>query len=392
MLRSCRDVVRYEKIRLIGLAGVRRQDVQRDAEGCGGVRLRRLLQIPEVSVWNEYIGLAAAHLRPFGFEPLEPGVCRDEQVGAVRLPGSLEPHPDLVHVHWPELLGATCGPEHTVSFLQRLVRGGARIVQTVHNRWPHDPAPWHRSFIDAVDSLTSGVHFFSPEHEELARVSRTRLPSLSIHLMHPRYEGVVPDSGGVGRGDGAVTMGCFGRLRRYKRIPEFARVLVREAGPVLDGVLVAGKPDDPAVDREMRDLARRDPRVAYRPGFRHSAAFSALIRKVDWVALPYEVLWSSGVLVIALQLGKRVLCPRPVGALDYGVPPGGWTLVEPWRDDAAVSAWRNAVGTDAPVFAEGIPTWPVAAARLATFYESVLSAGGTGSYANDPRLGPDGHA
>lgn len=277
-------------------------------------------------MWNEYIGLAATHLRPFGFETLEPGVCRDEQVGVAQLPESLDPHPDLVHVHWPELLGATCGPERTVSFLQRLAREGTRIVQTVHNLWPHVPVSWHRTFIDAVDSLTSGVHFFSPEHEELARATRTRLPSLSIRVMHPRYEGVMSDPGGVGPGDRAVTMGCFGRLRRYKRIPEFVRVLLRDAGQVLGNVLIAGKPDDPHVDRELRALARRDPRVIYRPGFHHHVTFSALMREVDWVALPYEDIWSSGVLVSALQLGRRVLCPRPVGSILYGSGRGAGPL------------------------------------------------------------------
>lgn len=340
-------------------------------------RRRRLLQIPEVSVWNDYVALAEEHLRPFGFESLHPGVCRDDLVGVTRTPEAVVPHPDVVHVHWPDLLGYACGPDRTVSFLRRLARDGARIVQTVHNLWPHTSASWHRSFIDSVDTLTSGAHFFSAEHEALARLERPHLPSLSIHMMHPRYPGVAPiSSRPVGAGSGRTSVGCFGRLRGYKRIPEFVGVLARDGGTLLDRIVVAGKPDDPGVDRKLRLLAGRDDRVVYRPGFHDRGAFLSLMQGVDWVALPYERVWSSGVLVTALQLGKRVLCPRPVGAAEYGVEPGGWTLVDPWDDGAAVSSWLAAIRSRAAVGPTDVPSWAFAARRIATFYDSVLSTRG----------------
>jgi glycosyltransferase involved in cell wall biosynthesis len=333
----------------------------------------RVLQIPESCGWNPYVGELDRALTARGVPVLRPGLCRDEP-GAERYagwvpgdtPGS---RPDVVHLHWPEKLAARYGTRAALDLLTRLREGGALLVQTVHNLAPHEPSRDLAEFAARVDAMTDGVHFFSAAHEAAARTVRPHLPEAAVHLPHPRLSADPPEPGPVS--PGPLTVGCFGRLRRYKRTVPFALAFLAGA-PADARLLVAGEPDDDATHRALAALAEADSRVTYRSGFASEHAWRHALHEVAWVALPYP-LHSSGVLVAALQAGRRVLSPTPVGGTGLYVPePGGrWITVDPWRDDRAVTAWRHAT-TDPSAGAAGplaLPTWEQAAATLHTFYE-----------------------
>src|SRR5262245_7215714 len=95
--------------------------------------------------------------------------------------------PDIVHIHWPEVLSRRLGEKMALAFLDRLTRAGSRVIQTIHNLWPHDESSSLVSFIHRIDAATAGVHFFSPQHDLLGRTARPNLPSAALHLPHPVY-------------------------------------------------------------------------------------------------------------------------------------------------------------------------------------------------------------
>ncbi|GGX75665.1 hypothetical protein GCM10010324_21420 [Streptomyces hiroshimensis] len=106
-----------------------------------------------------------------------------------------------------------------------------------------------------------------------------------------------------------------------------------------------------------------------------------LLEQVDWVALPYRRVWSSGVLVAAAQQGRRILSPPPVGADAYGPALEDWQIVEPWDDDVAVLRWQEAlmVPQEGQRMASGpgaltLPRWDEAADALGDFYHRILAA------------------
>ena len=336
--------------------------------------------MPEACAWNDYVLLAEEHLARLGYRVVHPGLCRDEP-GFVFPAASdvLAPRADVVHLHWPEKLGRGVGFSRAVEILRGLVDAGARLVQTVHNRAPHESADAEdvRDFLWAVDRLTSGVHFFSAEHEHVARKERPHLPDLALHCAHPRYPGL--DGAPACPPANGQSIGCFGRLRAYKRTSAFATAFHRYAGPE-QRLVVAGYPDEARIHQDLQALARVDDRITYRPGFHSADDLVAMMRDVAWVALPYRRIWSSGVLVLAVQLGRSVLSSRPVGADAYGAAARSWLVTEPWDDARAIQSWRamtekRRAETESVSASRrcALPKWSQAAQDMTAFYDRVCS-------------------
>jgi len=340
----------------------------------------RVVQVPEECGWNPYVGAAETALRSCGVTVLRPGWCPDNPgpvpaAGPVRAEG-VAPH--VVHLHWPEKLAARLGPRAALGLLAELKAGGALLVQTVHNLVAHEAAPDMAAYGRAVDELTDAAVCFSAEHEARARAVRPALPATVLHLPHPLFP-LPAEAATVAPPQGqGLRIGCFGRLRSYKRTAAFARAFTACAPPAAT-LLITGACEDPAVDRELCAAAAADERVSYRPGFTTDAEYWRLLGEVDTVALPYRQIHSSGVLVAALQAGRRILSPTPVGGTALylgtaGACAAAWTTVDPWNDEAAVRAWAAAALLPAPPPVPTLPDWGAAGARLTAFYRQLLAA------------------
>lgn len=365
-----------------------------------------VLQVPEACGWNPYVAGAETALGGRGITVVRPGLCADDpepgsQPEVCDLRRLTELRADVVHLHWPEKLAARYGIPAALWLLRNLRSQGAVIVQTVHNLAPHEPSAQLRAYGRAVDALTDGIHVFSPAHEQAARANRPELPGPVLHLPHPRYPDpplaehvqTTPPQESPGRHH-AWSMGCFGRLRGYKRTAGFAEAFLRGA-PGHARLLVAGQPADTVTGQRLAALAAADPRLDYRPGFigdHHT--WQTLVASVGWVALPYARLYSSGVLVTALQAGRAILSPTPTGGTHLylrtdtapnaeGDARPAWLTVDPWDHDAAIDVWarHTARPTAARPTAESpltvsspalaLPDWPDAADRLARFYHEL---------------------
>ncbi|MFJ5740115.1 glycosyltransferase family 4 protein [Streptomyces microflavus] len=334
-----------------------------------------VLQVPEECGWNPYVAAGEQALAGAGLTVLRPGLCLDNPEPPAGLPAlpSLEGvRPDVVHLHWPEKLARQYGAQTALRILTRFKEDGALIVQTVHNLAPHEPTGPLAAFARHVDALSDGAHFFSPEHEAAARLLRPYLPRACVHVPHPLMPGQPASSPGPRR-PGPLSVGCFGRLRDYKRTLPFAQAFLAGAPPAAR-LLVAGEPDTPDTHEAFTQLAAADTRLDYRPGFRDDHAdFWRLLAEVEWVALPYERLHSSGVLVAALQARRRILSPTPIGGTGLyarGAHRWWWTTVDPWNDEKAVAAWSSTAlfSPAVPPSALALPAWPRAVEHLAAFY------------------------
>ncbi|MCR8945114.1 glycosyltransferase [Streptomyces sp. OUCMDZ-4982] len=334
-----------------------------------------VLQVPEECGWNPYVAAGERALAGAGLAVLRPGLCLDNPnppAGLPALPNLEGVRPDVVHLHWPEKLARQYGVQTALRVLTRLKEDGALIVQTVHNLAPHEPTGPLASFARHVDALSDGAHFFSPGHEVAARLLRPYLPRDCVHVPHPLMPTPPASAPGSRRG-GPLSVGCFGRLRDYKRTLPFAHAFLDGAPPAAR-LLVAGAPDTPETHNAFAQLAAADARLDYRPGFRDDHDdFWELLGEVEWVALPYERLHSSGVLVAALQARRRILSPTPIGGTGLYARDAHrwwWTTVDPWDDEKAVAAWSSTAlfSPAVPPSALALPAWPRAAEHLAAFY------------------------
>ena len=339
----------------------------------------RVLQIPERCEWNPYVAAAESALSAAGATVLHPGWCSDGPGNGLvpAQPGTRRVRPQVVHLHWPEKLAVALGGTlPAVKLLEGLAEGGAVIIQTVHNIAAHESSPELLAYGQAVDQLTAGITCFSAEHELLARARRPFLPAPVLYLRHPLFPVGGTPSFTPPEPDG-LRIGCFGRLREYKRTVSFARSFVKGA-PGRATLLIAGACEDPGTDRDLRAIASGDQRVRYRPGFVPEDDFWRTMAEVDWVALPYQELYSSGMLVAALQANRRILSPAPVGGTSLYLgrvsSVDGWTALPAWDDDTAIRAC--AAAGPAPVQARllDLPSWDEAARLLCGFYRQIITA------------------
>jgi glycosyltransferase involved in cell wall biosynthesis len=337
-----------------------------------GDRCRVVLQVPEVCHWNPYVELAEQHLLARGVAVARPGLCLDGPFSPPTSPPQLDPFPDIVHVHWPEMLAAWYGVSRALAVLQEVVEQGTCLVQTVHDLHPHEPTSVLVAYLHEVDALTSGVHFFSDEHERQARLLRPKLPEVSTHLLHPAFPTQRRPARRTLAPANEMVLGCFGRIRPYKRYSEFGHAFGQVAHEGFR-LLIAGAAHTDQIHRDMQELAQTYPCVSYVPGFASPERFAELVSQVDWVALPYRRVFSSGILVAAIQAQRPVLLPRPTGALAYAVAPS-LEVVDPWDDVTAIRTWMTlARQPRAPVPQGILPTWDAAADHLIDFYDAVIA-------------------
>jgi beta-1,4-mannosyltransferase len=321
---------------------------------------RTVWQVPEICDWNPYVAQCGRALGASGWELLAPGVCVDSPA---IVDGSAwsGPAPAIVHLHWPDKLAVSLGEKGALALLRSLKFHGARLVQTVHNVMPHEMTEAKRRFIHAVDELSDGVHFFSFEHEAAARRHRPNLPQACVQFPHPRFDQSRP-----------LRIGLIGRLRGYKRTPAFLKVLLTEVRAPIE-IKVVGNPDDDATVEALRDFAEDDERLLLDLRFLSASGFAEAIASLDWIALPYQQLYSSGIAVAALEMGRGLISPMPVGGTSlYGSIPNRWITLDPWDDHEAAAYIDNLARAAQPCLA--LPTWNEAAASLGDFYTRLLAA------------------
>lgn len=338
----------------------------------------RVLQIPEQCTWNPYVAAGETALVDLGAQLLRPGTCIDAPASAPRVAAVDDSRADVVHVHWPEKLAETHGRTAALEILRARKAQGAVLVQTIHNIAAHEASGDRGAYLAEVDRLTDGIHVFSAEHEQAARAVRPGLPRAVFRSPHPLMPmGSTTLSGPAPRG---LRMGCFGRLRAYKRIEAFAAAFLEVTEPPAT-LLIAGHPDSVETDTALRRLAAAEPRLEYRPGFvEEDEQFWSVLGEVDWVALPYAVLHSSGVLVAALQAGRRILSAPPMGGTElYTAEPNPqwWITTGPFNHSNALRRWQQVAPT-CTVSPDPqrllLPDWDTAAARQSAFYARLLTA------------------
>jgi tetrameric-type glycyl-tRNA synthetase beta subunit len=236
------------------------------------------------------------------------------------------------------------------------------------------------AFLRWVDELTTGAHFFSADHEAEARSTRPSLPHRVLHLPHPRFAlPALLTTSVVTTPVVAGSVGLLGRLRSYKRTVGFARAYLQALGDQAR-MVVAGHADEPEVHRGLAELAVQYPGLDYQPGFLPEEGFWRLLSEVEWVALPYRRLYSSGVLVAALQLGRRIISPVPTGGTNLygtGLDQGRWRTLQPWDDTRAVEELLAVRAHVPPAGELALPSWPEAAGAMAGFYAQLVQDAAT---------------
>jgi glycosyltransferase involved in cell wall biosynthesis len=299
---------------------------------------------------------------------------------------------DLWHLHHPETVvyqrSRLRSALATLAFcgLMWLARArGIRILWTVHDLGSHDELhphlePWFWRFflarIDGYVCLSEGG----------ARLARARFPGLrdlpGFTVPHGHYRDAYPNQ--VSRAEARRALGLpddvpillhFGLLRPYKNAPYLIRTF-RELPESKAILVVAGKPYDEIVEREVRLSADGCPRVRLLLRWIPVAEVQHLMVASDLVVLPYRRILNSGAALLALSFARPILVPDK-GAMREQQQRFGkeWVRLYPGELTAESLAeacrWAKMRSRHRPDLAE--LDWTSLAGKTRAIYETVLS-------------------
>lgn len=243
----------------------------------------------------------------------------------------LRRRPDIVHLHWPELTFLS-GHRRWRMLLRMLSfdlligfarRRGTRLVWTVHNDGAHEDrgnaalrARLERMLsrrVDLVLSLSAAGAVATAERFGVGGPPIVLTP-------HPHYRDSYPFDrtreqarAALGIESDVRLVAAVGQVRPYKNLTALLRA-AREVDDPGIRVVVAGHPDGPASEAELRGAAVDDPRVRLELHRLSDVAMADWLRAADLAVLPYRRILNSGAALLALSADRPVLVPA-IGAM-----------------------------------------------------------------------------
>jgi glycosyltransferase involved in cell wall biosynthesis len=237
---------------------------------------------------------------------------------------------DILHIHWPQQAargGKRQAIKKSAAFVALLVAQrlwGARIVWTVHNVHGHDS---HESMIEAVlmsvvARLVHGVIFLTQSSRASACSEMPALASKPFAVIpHGLYGQVATRTQEEARASFGLPLerpivGFVGDIKRYKGLDlllaAFAETTPGDLTLFIAGAFqtyaLAGQQDHAAIVRkQIVDLQAAGYSVVFRERRLDDRAMADAVRACDVVALPYREIWNSGLALLVLENGGRVL-------------------------------------------------------------------------------------
>ncbi len=301
---------------------------------------------------------------------------------------------DLVHLHWPEYLlrpgHRWMRPLASVAmrlWLGRLALRSTPVLRTVHDLRPLVSLSGSESrLLDRLDRLTTArIWLTDPaglpgaptvEPGDAVIPHGDYLPWLGeqeARVAGPPDAEVAPVPGTAG----AFALLCFGILRPYKRFEQVIGAVGQLPQDSLAHLRVLGGAPSPAylvtLLRAARTLPARVELVARRAS---DAELYAALRAADLIVVPYDELYNSGVVLLALSAQRPVamrdsVISRALQA-EFGV---GW--VNLWPDDLDAAKLTNVIAAarvPRPALdIERSRGWESVGGRHRAFYARLLS-------------------
>lgn len=230
--------------------------------------------------------------------------------------------PDVVHIQWLPLLGAS-PVLGEMRFVRHLQAQGLPVVYTVHNYLAHDAAP---SKAAAFQHLYRSVnHLIVHTESDRRRLLESGISEKQVVVIP--HGPVFADQFGIPPlqarellriGNDQFVLLMLGVIRPYKGIEETIRALgyLADEHPALR-LWIVGNAIDSRYVRYLQRLATGlgvQQRLEWRVGYVHSSQVGLLHAAADVVLFPYRDISQSGAFLTAAGLGKCTLS-TPVGGL-----------------------------------------------------------------------------
>jgi beta-1,4-mannosyltransferase len=266
---------------------------------------------------------------------------------------------DILHLHWLEAMLRSPGRRgrsrpvqraraaHLVLVLAVARARGVRIVWTVHNIQPHEDLfpRIYRRLANRVMSMADTVIAHSKHSAWLASARFGRhdievVPHGSMAGFYPPAQTTRAEvRARFGFPDDAHVFLAFGMVRPYKRtlrlLEAFASLPHERCR-----LVIAGTCTNRFLLARIEAAAAADPRVVMLLTWIPGDLVSGLHGAADVVVLPYNDIFSSGALILALSYGLPVIAPAGSTATEIASPP----IVLPFEPDRLDAALTESIG------------------------------------------------
>lgn len=214
---------------------------------------------------------------------------------------------DVFHVHWPEYLVRHRKPLYRLAqrgfyclFIMRLVIFNVPVVRTLHNLHPHEgTGRLERYLMSLMDWRTDVLIRLNPTTE----VSSSKPVQTIPHGHYVDRFSQFPRPAAV-----AGRLLYFGLIRPYKGVEELLDVFSAESGGDLD-LRIVGKPLSTDLRNHIEQRTSINPRITTDLRFVDDEQLVREFSLAELVVLPYREMHNSGVLLVAISLGRPVLVP-----------------------------------------------------------------------------------
>lgn len=226
---------------------------------------------------------------------------------------------DLIHLHWPEYL-----TKHshwylrglarllTILWIARIYTFKTPIVRTMHNKRPHDGLanPLDTFLMNRLEKACK-AHIWMQEPALSGYANETDYSVIPhgdylawIDRIAPRLS--YTDSSRAKKSESSKTLLCFGILKAYKNLEEPVSA-VRGSPDINVKLKIMGSAPEQSYIEILRALGGVDPRIQIEPGRVPDDELISHILASDYVVVPYPDLFNSGVVLLALSLGRPVV-------------------------------------------------------------------------------------
>ncbi|MDQ0574560.1 glycosyltransferase [Agromyces albus] len=214
---------------------------------------------------------------------------------------------DVFHVHWPEFLLRADNQLIAAAkqilfrlFISRLRRRGTPVVRTLHNLHPHTPGTrLEERLLAELDKVTT-VTVLLNESTSIEHWRKT------LTILHGHYVDVFAEHPRSTPTRGRLVYA--GRIEPYKGVIDLLDAF-SEVDQEQLSVRIVGEPSS-GLGEQITSRIRILKNASAALEFVSDSQMVAEITAAELVVLPYREMHNSGVLLVALSLGKPVLVPR----------------------------------------------------------------------------------
>ncbi len=302
--------------------------------------------------------------------------------------------PDIIHVQWQDQLFFGRNIIETIvrtfqffGEMAVLKSLGVKYVWTVHNLRNHPGRylKWEFYFSKILRKRVDKVVI----HCEAIRSKVAiyfDIPNQKIEVaQHGHYRDWYPDA--INRelarnelglpGDKKIYL-YFGKILKYKGVDTLIKEFRKLAGNQAV-LIIAGKPNDETLRKEIIDLAEDASQIIVRLDYLNDDQLVQYLCASNVVVLPYRDILLSGSVILASSFARPVI--TPVLGCQYAMPEKGMFFYDPFNSEGLLNALQNSLGVSISnldtmgqllyEYSIGI-SWDRTAKQLRDTYESLL--------------------